>query len=239
MISTETLAALGRASTATLTTQLFKRGFRNAFLHGVRPLGRVHRFAGEAFTLRFIPAREDLDVLGATANPEHPQRKAFETIGPGQVLVMDCRGETRAACAGDLLVARMIHRGAAGLVTDGALRDSPALAALEFPIFGAGAAPTLSLALHHAADLQVPVGCAGVPVYPGDVMVADGDGVVCIPRHLAAEVAEAAVAQDELEAFLLRRLQAGAPIPGTYPPSEETQAAYRAWRAGRGGAGAG
>ncbi|MBI4278377.1 MAG: ribonuclease activity regulator RraA [Armatimonadetes bacterium] len=234
-VTAETLELLRQASTATITTELFRHGLRNAFLAGLRPLNpHVARFAGEAFTLRHIPAREDLDVPGVTANPEHPQRKAFETVGPGQVLVMDCRGEIRNACGGQILITRMMKRGAAALVTDGALRDSPGLAQMDFPVFAGGVAATLSLARHHAVDLQVPVCCAGVPVYPGDILVGDEEGVVCVPRHLAAEIAAPAAQRERLEEFLLAKVEEGAPLRGTYPPDERTLAEYEAWRRRRG-----
>ena len=155
------LDLLRQASTATLCTQLFKRGLRNTFLAGLRPLNPSHaRFVGEAFTLRYIPAREDIDVLDVFNDYDHPQRKAVESVGPGQVLVIDCRGETRAAAAGHILVTRLLQRGAAALVTDGSLRDSPEIARTPFPVFAAGASAMVNLALHHAVDMQVPIGCA-------------------------------------------------------------------------------
>jgi regulator of RNase E activity RraA len=225
------LEQLRSVSTATVTTQLFARGIRNAFLVGVAPLNpRCARFAGEAFTLRYIPAREDLDVLSVFRDYDHPQRRAVETVGPHQVLVMDCRRDAHAASAGNILVTRLLRRGVQGLVTDGALRDSPEIAGMEFPAFAAGASATTNLARHHAVDLQVPIGCAGVPVYPGDIMVGDVEGVVCDPRELAAEVAAAAAEQERLEEFILAEIDGGAPLRGTYPPDESTLARYRAWR---------
>lgn len=231
-ISAEVFEQLRRASTATLTTQLFKRGFRNAFLNGVSPLNpRAARFVGEAVTLRSIPAREDLDREEVFRDPDHPERKAFETVGPGQVLVLDCRGDLRAANGGGILVTRARVRGAAAIVSDGAFRDSPEIAAMDFPVFAAGRSATLSLAIHHAVDIDVPIGCAGVPVYPGDILVGDEEGVVVIPHHLAAEIAEPAANQEDLERFITERIQGGAALPGTYPPNERTLAGYHAWRA--------
>lgn len=231
-IAAEIFAQLRRASTATLTTQLFKRGFRNAFLNGVSPLNpRAARFVGEAVTLRSIPAREDLDREEVFRDPDHPQRRAFETVGPGQVLVLDCRGDLRAANGGGILVTRAKVRGAAAIVSDGAFRDSPEIAAMDFPVFAVGRSATLSLAIHHAVDIDVPIGCAGVPVYPGDILVGDEEGVVVIPRHLAAEIAEPAANQEDLERFITERIQGGAALPGTYPPNEQTLAGYHAWRA--------
>jgi regulator of RNase E activity RraA len=227
----EVIEALGRASTATLQTQLFARGLRNTFLFGVRPLAPdTARFVGEAFTLRYIPAREDIDVLDAFQDPAHPQRLAVESVGPGQVLVMDCRGEGRAASAGHILITRLQRRGAAALVTDGSVRDSPQLRRGAFPVFTSAVSATTNLALHHAVDMQVPIGCAGVPVFPRDILVGDEEGVVVIPRHLAAQVAQPAAEQEELERFILSRIRAGAALPGTYPPDDSTLTAFRAAR---------
>lgn len=230
-IDPHVLTDLARASTATITTQLFQRGFRNAFLNGVRPLNpNAARFVGEAVTLRSIPAREDLDVVSAFQDPNHPQRKAIESVGPGQVLVLDCRGDLRAANGGGILTTRAMVRGAAGIVSDGAFRDSPEISRMNFPVFAAGASATLSLAVHHAVDINVPIGCAGVPVYPGDILVGDEEGVVVIPRHLAAEIAAPAAEQEAFEAFILTKIEAGAPLPGTYPANEQTRAEYQALR---------
>jgi regulator of RNase E activity RraA len=232
-IDPSTAALLASASTATIQSQLFKRGLRNTFLFGLRPLNPdAAAFVGEAFTLRYIPAREDVDVIDAFDDPEHPQRAAIEAVGPGQVLVMDCRQDPRAASGGNILMTRLMRRGAAAMVTDASLRDVPEISRLGMPVFSAGVSATLNLALHHAVDMQVPIGCAGVPVYPGDVLVGDAEGVVVIPQHLADEVAGPAAEQEELERFLLARVQDGAPLPGTYPPNEATLAAFRASRDG-------
>jgi regulator of RNase E activity RraA len=234
-ISAETLEQLARASTATITTQLFQRGIRNAFLNGLSPLNpNAARFVGEAVTLRSIPAREDLDKVEGFRDPNHPQRKAIETVGPGQVLVLDCRGDLRAANAGAILVTRAMKRGAVGIVSDGAFRDSPEIERMDFPVFAAGRSATISLAIHHAVDINVPVGCAGVAVFPGDILVGDEEGVVVIPRYLAAEIAKPAADQEHLEQFILEKVQGGAPLPGTYPPNETTLAEYEAWKSNRG-----
>jgi regulator of RNase E activity RraA len=217
---------LAHASTATITTQLLARGLRNTFLHGLKPLNN-RRLIGPAFTLRYIPAREDIDVLEVFKDYEHPQRKAIESVPEGHVLVMDCRGQTRAASAGNILATRLQVRGAAGLVTDGTLRDTPEIAQLALPVFSQGASPLTNLAQHHAVDMQIPIGCAEVAVYPGDIMVGDEEGVVCIPAHLADEIAEPAAAQEALERKILKDIQDGRPLKGTYPPDEETLARYR------------
>jgi regulator of RNase E activity RraA len=146
------------------------------------------------------------------------------------VLVMDCRGEGRAASTGSILMTRLMVRGVAGCVTDGSVRDLETISGLDLPVFIGGAAATTNLALHHAVDLQVPIGCAGVPVFPGDIMVADADGVVCVPRHLAAEIAGPAAEQEGLEAFITSRVAGGAALRGVYPPDDTTSAAYRATR---------
>jgi regulator of RNase E activity RraA len=218
---------LAQASTATITTQLLARGLRNTFLHGLKPLNPSNaRLVGEAFTLRYIPAREDIDTLGVFKDYDHPQRKAIESVPPGHVLVMDCRGQGRAASAGNILATRLQVRGAAGLVTDGTLRDTPEIKRLALPAFAQGASPLTNLAQHHAVDMQVPIGCAEVAVYPGDVIVGDAEGVVCIPRHLAQEIAQPAADQEELERFILAEIESGRPLRNTYPPDAATLARY-------------
>ncbi|MBV9784309.1 MAG: ribonuclease activity regulator RraA [Acidisphaera sp.] len=230
----ETIERLRAVSTATLTTQLFKRGFRNVFMQGVRALRPSTRtMVGPASTLRNIPAREDLDHLGVFADPGHPQRRSIETAKEGHILVVDCRGDARVASAGQILVTRLHVRGAAGLVSDGGVRDSGPISEMDFPVFCACPSAPLNLVLHHAVDIDVPIACGGVPVYPGDVVVGDRDGVVVIPRALADEVATDAAAQEEMEEFILERIAGGAPLPGTYPPSDETRAAYEVWRSSR------
>ena len=234
-ITRATIDRLRLVSTATLTTQLFKRGLRNAFMQGVRPLGRYDStLVGPAFTLRNIPAREDVDNVSVFANPEHPQRKAIEITPEGHVLVIDCRGDTRAACAGQILVTRLMKRGVAGLVGDGGIRDAGPIGDMaQFPVFCTGPSAPLNLAQHHAVESNVPIGCGGVAVYPGDVIVGDRDGVAVIPRAMADEVAQDAAEQEELEEFLLERVAAGSALPGIYPPNEATKAAFVAWRASR------
>jgi regulator of RNase E activity RraA len=231
-IAPDVLDTLRRASTATITTQLFKCGLRNVFLNGLTPLNPSHcRFVGEAVTLRNIPMREDLDTLEIFKNPETPQRKAVETVGPGQVLVQDCRGDIRGASGGNILVTRMRMRGAVAVVSDGALRDSPEIATQPFPVFAKGRSASLNLVVHHAVDINVPIACAGVPVFPGDILVGDEEGVVVVPRHLAAEIAQPAADQEEMERFILHKVEQGAALPGTYPPDEATLAEYEIWRA--------
>jgi len=225
MTMDRTLELLKSVSTATISTQLLSRGLRNTFLHGVKPLNNL-RMAGPAFTLRHIPAREDIDTLDVFKDYDHPQRAAIEQVPPGYVLVMDCRGQTRAASAGGILATRLHARRAAGLVTDGTLRDTPEIARLGLPTFSQGASPLTNLAQHHATDIDVPIGCAEVAVYPGDIMVGDEEGVVCVPQHLAEEVAAAAREQEKLERFIQYEVSSGAPLRGTYPPDEDTLRRY-------------
>ena len=232
-LAPDTLERLRRISTPTLTTQLYKLGFRSTFLHGVRPLCPDHRMAGEAVTVRFAPAREDRAGYEVLADPDYPQRHAIEHIAPGQVLVMDCRGVASAANAGDILVARLHVRNAAGLVLDGGIRDYVSVQTSGFPVYALGPAAPAHVARHVAVDENVPIGCAEVLVVPGDVMVGDGEGVVCIPRAVADTVAVRGLEQEELEAFILEKVQKGAPLPGTYPPGEATLAEYEVWKRGR------
>jgi regulator of RNase E activity RraA len=230
--SADTIDRLRQASTATLTSQLFKRGFKNVFLRGLRPLCPALHMVGVATTLRFVPAREDLATYERLADPAYPQRHAIEHIATGHVLVADCRGVTDAGAAGEILTARLQARGAAGLVADGGLRDWESARSLGFPVYALGPAAPAHVARHLAVETDVPIACAEVLVMAGDVMVGDGDGVVCIPRHVADMVAADALEQDRLEAFLLDRVKRGAPLPGTYPPDEATRAEYEASRRG-------
>ena len=235
-IDTNTLERLRHVSVATLCTQLFKRGFRNVFLQGVARLTDPSggNLVGPAYTMRNIPAREDLDQISAFDNPEHPQRKGIESVPAGHVLVIDCRGETRVASGGQILTTRLMVRGAAGLVSDGPVRDSGPISEMDFPVYCAGGSAPLNLIHHHTIDLNVPIACGGVPVYPGDVIVGDDEGVVVIPHHLADEVAADAAEQEKMEAFILERVANGAALPGTYPPNAATRAAFEAWRQERG-----
>jgi regulator of RNase E activity RraA len=231
MLSTLSRAALQKVSTATLTTVLFKRGLRNVFIQGVFLLNRdAPRMVGEAYTLRYIPAREDVDQLGAFEGRGHPQREAIEACPPGNVLVMDARRDATAATGGDILMTRLMVRGVAGVVTDGGLRDSQTIDKLPWPAYcGARSAP-LNLVRHHAIDSQVPIGCGGVAVYPGDVVVGDQEGVVVIPANIAEDVAKEAEAQTLFEDWVEARVKEGRSIFGLYPPSAETKAEFEAFK---------
>lgn len=221
-------------STATLTTALFKRGFRNTFIQGARPLNQqACRMAGPAFTLRYIPAREDLDTLAVFQDPKHPQRHAVETIPAGAVMVIDSRGDARAASAGGILVRRMMMRGVAGVVTDGGLRDSAEIATMAIPAFCRGPSAPTNLIHHHAIDIDVPIGCGDVAVYPGDWVAGDAEGVVVIPRDIAGEVVAEAVEMTAFEDFVEEQVAAGRSIIGLYPPNEATRAEFDAARANK------
>jgi regulator of RNase E activity RraA len=234
-LAPETINWFKKASTATLTTQLFKRGFRNVFIQGVQPLAEYgENMVGPATTLRYIPAREDLDHVGVFEDPMHPQRRAIEMTPAGNVLVMDCRGDARAASGGQILMTRLMVRGVAGMVSDAGVRDAGPISEMDFPVFCAGPSAPLNLALHHAVDMDLPIACGGVAVYPGDIIVGDQDGVVVVPRHLADEIAPQAAEQERLETFIVERVRGGAKLPGTYPANEETRAAYAEWLKSRG-----
>jgi regulator of RNase E activity RraA len=226
---------LKQVSSGSLTTELFKRGFRQCFLVGLRPMNpRAVRFAGEAYTMRMIPAREDRETIATLTphpNPDNLQWEAVENIPPGHVLVIDSRNDARAASAGAMLPTRMKVRGAAAIVTDGAFRDGQELAELDFPAYARQVTASTRLSYHRVADLNVPIACADVAVYPGDVIVGDGDGVTVIPRHLAAEMADLCEARDRLEKYLSYRILAGHPLYGTYPPTPEVRADFAAWEA--------
>ena len=220
---------LAKVSTATLATALFKLGFRNVFLQDVGLLNpKAPRMVGEAYTLRYIPAREDLDHSGVFEDRLHPQRKAVEEIPRGHVMVIDSRKDRRAASAGNILITRMMMRGAAGVVTDGGFRDCPDIAKLDFPVYCVAPSAPTNLIRHHAVDINVPIGCADVPVFPGDIVVGDGEGVVVVPRHVADKVAEEAARMTIFEDWVESRVRAGASTFGLYPPSPEIRAEFEA-----------
>lgn len=233
-VPTSVIQRLKNCASGSLTTELFKKGYRQCFLVGLRPMNpKAVRFAGEAFTLRMIPAREDLDTIDTLKpypNPDNLQWEAVENIPAGHVLVIDSRHDPRAASAGAMLPTRMKMRGAAAIVTDGSFRDGQELAQLDFPAYSQMTVASTRLSYHRVADLQRPIACAGVAVYPGDILVGDGDGVTVIPRHLAAEIADLCEHRDELEKYLSYRIAAGEPLYGVYPPTEATKADFASWK---------
>lgn len=232
----ETRDKLKTVSTATLTTALFKRGLRNQFIQDVHPLNPSGApMVGEAFTLRYIPAREDLNPLSVFQDRAHPQRKAVEDCPPGAVFVIDSRKDPRAASAGSILVARLMKRGVAGVVTDGGFRDSPEIAKLEIPAYHNRPAAPTNLTRHQALDINVPIGCGDAPVFPGDIVVGDGEGVVIIPANIADEIADEAVEMTAFEDFVTEEVMKGRSILGLYPATEEqTKLDFAAWRKANG-----
>ena len=235
-LSAETKAKLMTVSTATLCTALFKRGLRNQFIQDVRPvLAKGRNMVGQAFTLRYIPAREDLNQMDVFRNPAHPQRAAVEACPPGHVLVMDSRKDPRAASAGGILVTRLMVRGVAGVVTDGGFRDSPEIGGLDIHAYHNRPSAPTNLTLHQALEFNVPIGCGDVAVWPGDVIVGDDEGVFVIPAHLADEVAAEAVEMTAFEDFVTEEVRNGKSIIGLYPATnEQTKIDFQAWRAKRG-----
>ena len=225
-----------QVSTATLCTALFKRGLHHQFIQDVRPLNpALPNMVGEAYTLRYIPAREDLNPIGVFLDRGHPQRKAVEECPPGAVLVIDSRKDARAASAGGILVARLMQRGVAGVVTDGGFRDSPEIAKLPFPAYHQRPAAPTNLTLHQAVEINGPIGCGDAPVWPGDVLVGDGEGVVVIPAGIADEIAAEATEMTVFEDFVQEKVMEGRSILGLYPPTDEqSRTDFAAWRLQRG-----
>lgn len=228
----DTRRKLGSVSVATLATALYKRGLRNQVIQGVHPIAAKGRnMVGPAFTLRYMPAREDRNQLSEFRRPDHPQRVAIERCPEGHVLVIDSRKDPRAASAGDILVTRLMTRGAAGIVTDGGFRDAAAIGALDLPAYHSRPSSPTNLTLHEAIDIDVPIGCGDAPVFPGDVIVGDADCVIVIPAHLADEVADEAIEMTAYEDFVVERVKAGASIIGLYPATrQENLDRFAAWR---------
>ena len=231
-LSEETRAKLKKVSTASVATALYKRGLRNQFIQGVSPVSpKRETMVGQAFTLRYIPAREDRNPITVFRNPDHPQRVAIETCPPGWVLVMDARQNARAATAGSILITRLALRGAAGVVSDGGFRDAEGIGELDMPAYCARPSAPTNLTLHEALDINVPIACGDVAVCPGDVLLGDRDGVMVIPAHLADEIAEECLNMESFEEFVLDEVNAGATIIGLYPCTRpENEAKYARWR---------
>ncbi|MDP5306811.1 ribonuclease activity regulator RraA, partial [Paracoccus spongiarum] len=232
ILSDATREKLRKVSTASVATALYKRGLRNQFVQGVVPVGhKPVTMVGQAFTLRYIPAREDRNPLTVFRNRDHKQRVAVETCPAGHVLVMDARKDARAATAGSILITRLAVRGAAGVVSDGGVRDAAGIAALDMPAYFARPSAPTNLTLHEAIEINVPISCGDAPVFPGDVMLGDGDGVMVIPAHLADEIAEECTGMESYEDFVLEQVSAGAGIIGLYPATDEANLTkYAAWR---------
>lgn len=232
-ISSPLLVKFQKISTASIATSLFKKGLRNQFIQNVHPL-TSKKMVGEAFTLRYIPAREDLNPIQVFKNPKHPQRVAIEQCPKNAVLVIDSRKDARAASAGSILVTRLMKRGAAGIVTDGGFRDSEAIAALDFASYHQRPSAPTNLTLHQAIDINVPIGCGDVAVYPGDIIVGDADGVIVIPSHLANQVADECLAMEKYEEFVLEKVHEGASIIGLYPLTDDKiKSQFEQWKKGK------
>ncbi len=226
----QVMEALRGVSTATITTVLLKKGLRNVWMRRVRSLRpEAPRLVGPAFTLRFIPAREDLATPESWSSPRST-RAAIEDMPAGCIAVVDAMGSTDSGIFGDILCARMARRGVAALVTDGAVRDVAGVLGTGLPVWCGGVAAPPSVAALMFVGWGEPVGCGGCAVFPDDVMVADADGTVVIPRALAAEVAEAGVDQERMESWIMREVEQGARLPGLYPPDAATRARYEAGR---------
>ncbi len=227
---------LAKVSSATLCTALFKHGLRNQFIQDVHPLNAsLPNMVGAAFTLRYIPAREDLSPITVFQDRKHPQRVAVEQCPPGAVLVIDSHKDARAASAGSILVSRLMKRGVAGVVTDGGFRDSPEIARLPFPAYHHRPSAPTNLTLHQALDIDVPIGCGDVAVFPGDIIVGDGEGVIVIPAHLATEIAAEAVEMTAFEDFVTEQVMDGRSIIGLYPATDEqARSDFAAWLKAKG-----
>lgn len=231
-LSDSTRAKLMKVSTASVATALYKRGLRNQFIQNVHPVAwKGVNMVGQAFTLRYIPAREDRNAITVFRNADHPQRVAVETCPAGHVLVMDSRKDARAASAGSILVTRLAMRGCAGVVSDGGFRDAEGIGRLDMPAYHQRPSAPTNLTLHEALDINVPISCGDAPVFPGDVMLGDGDGVMVIPAHLVDEIANECIEMESFEDFVLEQVVAGAAVIGLYPPTtDKAQSDYKEWK---------
>jgi len=235
-LKADTREKLMHVSVATLATALFKRGFRNQTIQDVRPVKPKGRnMVGPAYTLRYIPAREDRNGIDVFRNPAHPQRKGVEECPPGAVMVIDSRKDPRAASAGDILVTRLQMRGVAGIVSDGGFRDAMKIADLDIPAYHNRPSSPTNLTRHEALDLNVPIGCGDVPVFPGDVVVGDDESVIVIPAELADEIAQEGHEMTAYEDFVSAQARGGATIVGLYPPTDPANLEiFAAWRKEKG-----
>jgi regulator of RNase E activity RraA len=232
-LSPQTRDKLKGVSTATLASALYKRGLRNQMVQDVVPLSPPKRgsMVGFAFTLRYMPAREDLNPMDVFRNHEHPQRKAVEECPAGAVFVIDSRKDARAASAGGILATRLMVRGCVGLVTDGGFRDSAEISAMDMPSYHQRPSAPTNLTLHQAIDINVPIGCGDAPVFPGDVVVGDMDGVIVVPAGIADAIADEAVEMTAFEDFVIERVRGGEKTLGLYPPTDPANLEkFAVWR---------
>ncbi|MDH5708723.1 MAG: ribonuclease activity regulator RraA [Hylemonella sp.] len=229
-LDAQTIAILSKITTATITTLLLKKGLRNVWLRGTRPIRSGQpRLIGRAFTLRFVPAREDLATPESWGAPIST-RAAIEDMPAGCITVVDAMGVTDAGIFGDILCARMAKRGVTALVTDGVVRDLAGVLGTGLPVWCDGAAAPSSVTGLTFVAWQQPIACGGVAVFPGDVIVADDDGAVLIPAKYLDDVLALAPEQERLEAWIMQEVEAGASLPGLYPPNAENKARYEAWK---------
>lgn len=231
-MTADTIEKLRHVSVATLCTALYKRGLRSQVIQDVRPVKPKGRnMVGPAFTLRYMPAREDRNTLAEFRNPDHPQRAAVEQCPPGHVMVMDSRKDARAASAGDILVSRLMVRGVEGVVTDGGFRDAMSIGDLDIAAYHNRPSSPTNLTLNEAIEINCPIGCGDAPVFPGDILVGDDDSVIVIPAHLAEEVADEAVEMTAYEDFVSEQVLGGATIIGLYPATkQENLDKFAEWR---------
>lgn len=234
-LGSDTREMLMNVSTATLTTALFKRGLKNCFIQGPQRMNPGRNMVGPAYTLRYIPAREDLDIIESFGDRENPQRKGVEECPAGAVFAVDSRGDATAASAGAILATRLQVLGCEGIVTDGGFRDAFEIAELDMPAYHTRPSPPTNLTRHHAVGINDPIACGGVSIFPGDILVGDGEGVVCIPAHIAKEIAAEAVEMTVFEDYVIEMVRKGASTFGLYPPTDpSTKEEYSAWRQAKG-----
>lgn len=230
-LNQQTKTWLQKSGTATIANMLLKRGFRNVYLLGLSPLSKSQPpMVGPAFTLRFIPAREDLDTMANYSRNDNVHRRAIEECPAGCVLIIDARGSLEASSAGDMMTERLKAKGVAGIVTDGGFRDTPGIQETGLPAYQQQSAPPATIIALHPVELNVPIGCAGVPIYPGDIAVGDAEGVVVIPQKLADEVAQEAFQATLYENYAQQRIRNGESIFDIFPATEKSLQEYELWK---------
>ena len=231
MFSNELKKIFLKSSVATICTALFKKGLKNQFIQGLSPLNsNLPNMVGLAYTVRYIPAREDLNSIEVFKNPEHPQRLAIEECPKGHVLIFDSRKDPRAASAGAILITRLMVRGCAGIVTDGGFRDSDEIKNLKIPAYHNRPSSPTNLTLHQAIDINKPIGCGDVAVWPNDLIVGDKEGVVVIPNNIIKEISDEVKSMTIYEDYVIGKVQKGASIRGLYPLTDENEKeAYESW----------
>ena len=224
MLSSDLKKIFSHSSVATICTALFKKGFKNQYIQGVSPLNsKLPNMVGLAYTVRYIPAREDLNGIEVFKNPDHPQRVAVEECPKDYVLIFDSRKDPRAASAGAILLTRLMVRGCAGVVTDGGFRDSDEIKKLNIPAYHNRPSSPTNLTLHQAIDINQPIGCGDVAVWPNDLIVGDKEGVVVIPNAIIEEISDDVKSMTIYEDYVIEKVQKGASIKGLYPLTSESE----------------